>query len=115
MTPKEIAEAVGLLADKLGVPVQGIIKHYATWFIAASIGWMIAGILICIMSIWMGKKMWNWPDAKEECDVSSWHIAGFIIGCVGFIIGLLIFFGNLGDLIAPSAAGIHQIIIDLRG
>lgn len=85
---------------------QVAIEAYTGYFIWSSIVWIIFGILIAIAGFVLYK-----PDfVFEEDDLGP--RAGCLLVCL--LIGVVIIFSNLGDLVSPKAMAIHQLIMDVK-
>ncbi len=106
-----VQETIQEIAKQLGVGAAELIPHYAKWFFAASIGWILFGCIFILIGFLVFRWLWNWDD-KDDYQCRIWAAIIFVV-CA--IIGFLIIGAHIGDLVAPEGIAYHQLIEDIRG
>ena len=95
------------LAGVLSTTSGQIVSEYSVWFIADSIAWILAAILCIPASFRLVKLVGDQVESDTKVLISS--VLGVV--CLMFILAGL---HSVSDLIAPEAAAIHQLIIDIK-
>lgn len=101
MNAQETAGIINAVTDALSGPSQAVISEYTRYMFLSSAAYIALGGLL----MWAAAKLWWREDAEE------FH---YVIAVIIAVIGLVFIAANLGDLVAPKAAAIHQFIRDLR-
>ena len=95
------------LAGVLSTTGGQIVSEYSVWFIADSIAWILAAIL-CIPATFRLIKI-----VSDQVESEAKIVISVTLGAVCLVI-ILTGIGSVSDLIAPEAAAIHQLIIDIK-
>ena len=105
-----LEKEIQLLKEISTPAVQEAIASYSSWFFAASLGWIICGIIL----IYGGYRFIKpWQKAEDKTD------PGPAFGMVGIgiaiFVGAMMIFSNVPDLLNTKAMAIHQLLKDIRG
>ena len=100
-----IASAIKEISNTIGIASSEIIPHYAQWYIASSISYMIFSCCICIGGFWWFKA------AKKEIE----EMTAISIFIILLFIGIFTVALQVGDLLGSQGIAIHQLIEDIRG
>lgn len=98
-------ELIREFAATIGTTAERIVGQYKWWFIWDSLIWIIVGIVLIKLSFsskWIADLV-DYPQLTQ-----FWYrilLIAFGILCIGF---------NVADLLSPTAAGIHQLLLDIR-
>ena len=101
MNAQETSEIINAVTSALSGPSQAVVEEYTRYMFLSSAAYIALGGLF----VWAAKALWQRKDAEE------FH---FVIAVIVALIGLAFIACNLGDLVAPKAAAVHQFIRDLR-
>jgi len=96
---------IGNITTILGEATSGTISAYTHYFIWASVVWIVAGAILIAVSVY--PKLYR--QMEETFDKESVYVLRGII----LVIGLIMFVGNLSDLVSPQAVAIHQLLNDI--
>jgi hypothetical protein len=72
-------------------------------------------MLLAISVLFCCVYVWRFLTKKYTNVFEGWFIALYISIAVFFLIALIVFFAQIGDLMAPNGIAIHQLIKDIRG
>lgn len=114
MSGQEISEAIKALSESIGIASSEIIPHYVSWYIYSSIAWLFFAICLFGASV-VVFKMFQKQAKKDDYDEDVWIFWSWALVIVAFIVSTIIFFAQIGDLLAPTGISIHQLISDIRG
>ena len=88
------------------------VEAYSRWHFIDALVWLSVGIGFLIAAILMAVNFKRIADLSGDSETGFWLSAGIVIFSV---IGLLVVGCNITNLFEPTAYGIHQLIIDIRG
>lgn len=106
MQPEQISEIINLLSASGSQAVQ----HYAIWFIASAIGWILFGLSFWVAAYYAFKSR---QKIQQEFEHDT-QLAGYIFAVIFAFLGGLFVVCNVPDLFSPTGIAIHQLIQDMR-
>lgn len=105
---ENIASTVNEIAQSLGMASTEIIPHYARWYFARSVGFMLMGLILVGLGIFFSYKIWDKEDDESQ-------LAAIVILAIGVFVGLVFICLNIGDFVSPEGIAYHRLISDIRG
>lgn len=105
MTDHQIEILSALVSGGAGQAVNA----YTWYFIAASVVWLVVGVS-CLVGAYVLSTKARASDKDQE---AVYWLGGWVAPAILVLTGVLISASNLSDLLAPQAAGIHQLLSDI--
>ena len=107
-------EAIIALVEKLGHNIHLIHAHYVEWTVFAPISWIGFSFCFIAFGFWLVKQEPKRKDFVDEDRLSKdAYMVVKVLQWVLVLVGLLMFVGNLPDLVYPEAKAWHYIFNDL--
>ena len=106
MFTTEELEAVKQVGTAVSAVGSTVLEEYTRYYVYGSIVWIVAALVF-------GFFAWRVNVSHIHKDFDP--IIMWMIKIIAAIVAALMFFSNAGNLVAPKAAAIHQIIKDVRG
>ena len=102
------AKVLMSLAEAVGKSGKNVVDAYTIWYFRASVVWALFGAVLVYLGVKIKSEQTFFKDFNHKHEIAT------AIKWVTIIIGLLILFNNICDLLAPQGIAIHQLIKDLR-
>ncbi len=117
MEIEAIIKQMTILLDKMGVSFNEVVSHFIVWYVSSSLAWMVFAVLLCVGSVYGFKWLMRHSESETVDDYYEdiWKIWAIVVLVAGLIIGAIIFFSQIADLVGARGIAIHDLIIHLRG
>lgn len=106
------AEQINSIMAVLNNAGTEAVESYSRWHFVNAVVWLLVGValLTIVGTAWANRK--KIAEKVTDDDSQFWLVAACVIAA---FFGLLFVGCNLTNLFEPTAYGIHQLIIDIRG
>lgn len=105
----DIAKAIEVLSEKIGVSVKEMLPHFTTYYFWASVAWLVCGVLMCGIAGFLFKIGYRYLKSQDRCERSH-STPWFIISAILAVLGGLCVVANIPGIIAPTAEGYYYLL-----